>query len=370
MKKKFLLFLIMIFTCVFSVKAASTQYFSVGDESALDDCFNKDNMCKLTNDITVASTKSIQNRVVLDLNGYTIEPSSNLKLTTGLFFVGRGGKLTIDDSKGTGKITTGNNIYAAIQMVSPTDSAGLEYDDEIKVVNSDAVAELIVNGGTLEGYYYGITGNGTRHNTQITVNGGTIKTINDDSVGIYQPQIGTTIINGGTIEGGTGIEIRSGNLKVNKGDIKGTSKFTAIANSSGTTTTGTGITVAQHSTKNPINVEINGGTISGENAFYEWNPQKNSKDALEQVKLSINGGNFKTTLSGGASVYSEDLTGFIHDGTFNTDVTKYKASDAKTVSKIVDTNKSNTGFGVFYGFLIIAALFVTYYLYKQYRKSN
>lgn len=358
MKKKILLFLIMLFTCVFSVKAASTEYFNVTDEKSLEDCFNKDNMCKLTSDITITSAKNIQNRIVLDLNGHIIGPSSDLKLSSGLIFVGRGGKLTIDDSTGNGKITSGNNIYAAIQMINPGDTG-------------EEIAELVLNDGTLEGYYYGITGNGNRNNTSITVNGGNIKTINEDSVGIFQPQMGKTIINDGVIEGGTGIEIRSGNLTVNKGTIKGTSAFTAKPNTNGSTTTGAGITVAQHVTKNPINVEINGGNISGENGFYEWNPQKNDKTAIDKVKLSINGGNFKTTLSGGASVYSEDFTGFIHDGTFNTDVSKYKASDAKTVAKIVDTtNNSTKGFGIFYGFLSLAALFVAYYLYKQYKKAN
>ncbi len=358
MKKKFILFLIMLFTCVFSVKAATVQYFDVSDEKSLDDCLKQDNMCKLTSDITITSSKSIENRTVLDLNGHIIQPSSDLKLETGLIFVGRGGKLTIDDSTGKGKITSGNNIYAAIQMINPGDTG-------------EELAELVVNNGTLEGYYYGITGNGKRNNTSVTVNGGNIKATNEDSTGIFQPQMGKTIINGGVIEGGTGIEIRSGNLTVKDGTIKGTSTFLAKANASGTTTTGTGITVAQHSTKNSINVDIDGGNISGQNAFYEWNPQKNDAASIKKISIDINGGDFKTILSGGASVYSEDLTGFIYGGTFNTDVDKYRAADSKTVSKIIDnTESSNKGFGIFYGFLILSALCIIYYVYKQYKKVN
>lgn len=358
MKKKFLLFLITLFTCLFSVKAASVQYFNVTDEKGLDDCLNKDDMCQLTSDIKITSVKTIENRTVLDLNGHIIQPSSDLELDSGLLLVGRGGKLTIEDSSGTGKITSGNNIMSAIQMIDPGDTG-------------EETAELVLNSGTLEGYNYGISGNGKRDNTSITVNGGNIKTIDEDSVGIYQPQMGKIVINGGIIEGGTGIEVRSGDLTVNNGNIKGTSSFLAKANASGTTTVGTGITVAQHTTKNPINVQINGGNISGQNAFYEWNPQKNDKDSINKVNISINGGNFKTTLSGGAAVYSEDLTGFIHGGTFNTDVSKYKAADAKSVAKVLDSTKSsNSGIGVFYVILGLAALFVAYYLYKQYKRVN
>lgn len=355
MKRKILIFFITLLIGITCVKAASVDYLNVSDEKDLEACFNRDNLCKLTADIALTSSKSISNQVVLDLNGHVIAPDAKLNLTTGLISVERGGKLTIDDSKGNGKITSGDNIYAAIQMLAKNDTGTTQ-------------AELVVNGGTLEGYYYGITGNGNRDNTKVTINGGTIKTLNDDSVGIFEPQTGEVIVNGGSIQGGTGIEIRAGSLTVNGGTIKGTSTFTKTPNGSGTTTTGVGITVAQHVTKKPINVNITNGDISGQYAFYEWNPQKNTKEELNKISLSINGGDFKTTLTDGLAVYSEDFVGFIHGGKFNSDVSKYLASGAQTTAKIIDgVQTEKKGHGILYGIIIVITFVAGYLLYKQYK---
>lgn len=355
MKKKILIFFITFLMQITCINAASIEYFNVADEADLEACINRDNLCKLTSDITLTSLKSISNQVVLDLNGHVIVPDAKLNLSTGLITVERGGKLTIDDSKGNGKITSGNNIYAAVQLLAKNDTG-------------DTPAELVVNAGTLEGYYYGITGNGTRNNTKVTINGGNIKTLNDDSVGVFQPQTGEIIINGGTIQGGTGVEIRAGSLLVNGGNIKGTSEFTKTPNGSGTTTTGVGVAVAQHTTKKSINVKINNGDISGQYAFYEWNPQNSTNEELSRISLSINGGDFRTTLTDGVAVYSQDFTGFIHGGKFNSDVTRYLASGAQTTVKLIDeVQTQKKGHGIIYGVIIAITLVVGYLLYKQYR---
>ena len=76
-------------------------------------------------------------------------------------------------------------------------------------------AVLTVDGGTLTGYFYGIAGNGTRHGTEITINGG--KVTSENGTGIYHPQAGTLTINEGEISGLTGVELRSGNLVMNGG---------------------------------------------------------------------------------------------------------------------------------------------------------
>ena len=183
-------------------------------------------------------------------------------------------------------------------------------------LKSEELAELIVESGTIEGYYYGIVGNGKNHNSKITINGGTILGLNEeDSVGIYHPQKGTMVINGGTIKGGTGIEIRSGNLTINNGTIEGVaSKFLKMKNSNGSTTNGVGVAVAQHTTKNSITVNINDGNISGQYAFYEWNPQSNSRTDLDKISLSIKGGKFTGVADGVSTVYSEDFKNFISGG--------------------------------------------------------
>lgn len=309
------------------VSASDDGVFSIKDEASFDECLRIASNCKLTSDIKVSSEKVIKKEFVLDLDGHTITPQSTFQLHSGFLYVDRGGKLTINDSKGTGKISSGTsgNVWAAIQLIKEGETGEL--------------SELIVNGGTIEGYYYGIVGNGKKHNTKVTINDGTIKCTNtDDCTAIFQPQEGDLIINNGTISGGSGIEIRAGKLTVYDGVIKGLDEnFSKMSNRNGTTTEGVGIAVAQHITKKPIHVSIFGGTISGQYAFYEWNSETNSEEDINKIKIKISGGDFTGLASGVKAVYSEDFTNFISGGKFNTNVDEYLTSDANVVSKIIDT---------------------------------
>lgn len=143
---------------------------------------------------------------------------------------------------------------------------------------------------------------------------------NSENVGIALN--GAAILNVGkaTIAGATGIEIRAGQLTLNGATVTGKNNSMVVKpNSSGTTTDGAGIAVAQHTTKLPIEVTINSGTISGYTAFYESNPQNNSTEDLAKVKLNITGGNFKTINGGTVAVYSADKTGFISGGLFSSE---------------------------------------------------
>ena len=150
---------------------------------------------------------------------------------------------------------------------------------------------------------------------------------NSENVGIALN--GAAILNVGkaTIAGATGIEIRAGQLTLNGATVTGKNNSMVVKpNSSGTTTDGAGIAVAQHTTKLPIEVTINSGTISGYTAFYESNPQNNSTEDLAKVKLNITGGNFKTINGGTVAVYSADKTGFVTGGYFTSDPTAYLAA--------------------------------------------
>lgn len=308
------------------VNASDDGVMVVSDEVSFEKCLKGSASCKLTENLNFSAEKTVTGDLVLDLNGHTISPASNLTLHSGLISVERGSKLTINDSTGSGKISTGSSgdVWAAIQLIKEEDS--------------DKIAELEVNGGTIEGFYYGVVGNGKRHNTKITINNGLVKCTNtQDCVGIFQPQMGDLIINNGTITGGTGIEIRSGNLTIHNGTIKGLDEnFSKMSNASGTTTDGVGIAVAQHTTKNPIHVKIYGGSISGQYAFYEWNPQRNAREDLNKIELHIDGGNFTGLASGVGAVYSEDFTNFISGGKFNTSVNEYLTPDASVASKIIE----------------------------------
>lgn len=324
-------FLVCCFCSIQEVVASDDGVFTITDEATFDQCLKTESVCRLMADMTLSNAKDVTTDLVIDLNGYALVADPSFQLKSGLISVGRGGKLTINDSKGTGKISTGpdGNVWAAIMMLR--NGTGSE------------LAELVINGGTIEGYYYGVVGNGNNHNTKITINGGTIQGLNtEDSAGIYQPQRGELIIQNGTIIGGTGIEIRSGDLTIQNGTIKAiASNFVKMVNGNGTTTNGVGVAVAQHTTKNPIHVLISGGTVSGQYAFYEWNPHNNNQDALNQISLAISGGDFTGLATGVHAVYSQDFTGFISGGKFNTDVTEYLSADSN-VSSIIKEDSIST----------------------------
>lgn len=312
------------------VRASTDDFTSVATEDALANCLVTDKACRLSSNMEFSSFKNVKGDVILDLNGFELKPKEDLERTSGLISINRGGKLTLVDSKGTGKITTGysGKVYAAINLIDNGD-------------DGEGVAELVMNSGSLEGYYYGVVGNGKRPNTKVTINGGSIKTFNtEDSAGIYQPQDGKMTINGGVINGGTGIEIRSGKLTINAGTIKGVaSNFLKEVNTNGTTTNGVGLAIAQHTTKKPIDVVVNGGSISGQYAIYEWNPHANPKDDIDKIKLTVKDGVFEGFATGVKCVYSEDLDNFIYGGKFTPNIDKYLADGANVVSKEVESNE-------------------------------
>lgn len=195
---------------------------------------------------------------------------------------------------------------------------------------ADAAGKLTIDGAEVNTMGFAVSGNGTAHNTEITIKGNSKLTSNSQA--IYHPQAGTLNIQSGTITGATGIEMRAGTLNVTGGTIIGTGTPTSVTpNGNGSTSDGAGIAVSQHTTKLPITVNISGGNISGYSALYESNPQQNDKDSIDKIQINITGGDFKATTGGTNAVYSEDKTGFISGGTYNSDVSSYVIDGNKAI---------------------------------------
>ena len=266
---------------------------------------NDGDTIQLTSDIKLQTGVDFDDTVTLDLNGHTIADEN---WTSGDYLVSvkRGGELTIEDSSTdqTGAITASSSnekLYAAVKIT-------LTGEDE-----ATTPANLIVNGGTLTGYYYGISGNGTRHNTNIEINGG--KIVGTNGAGIYHPQDGVLTVTNGEITGeDTAIELRSGKLNISGGSFTATaSEYAESQNNSGTTVSGAAIAISQHTTKKNISVNITGGTFNGVYALSETNVQ--NADATENVEIvAINGGTFN------GKVKSSDCTKFVSGGSFNEQV--------------------------------------------------
>lgn len=268
----------------------------------------------LSKDVTLDKGIDIGGTITLDLNGYSISPAEDWtddKFYDYLIVVRRGGNLTIEDNSDSstekkGAIqtklegTTASNPTVAVKLTRAEDEEG---------PNSSSPATLTVNGGTLQGYYYGISGNGTRHGTNVTINGGEIE--GKHGTGIYHPQDGTLTINNGEITGeNAAVELRSGTLNIAGGILKSTAKaYNEEPNGSGTTVSGAALAISQHTTKKQINVSITGGTFNGKYAFSEAGVQAGSGE-VTGVSLSISGGTFT------GDVKSDDCTDFITGGSF------------------------------------------------------
>lgn len=310
-----------LFACGFVAMTALASHVNaeeVTNEASLNTCIVKNgNVCSLTENIELENLVDIKYDITLDLNGYSITPKETLKHSGGLVTVVHGGKLTIKDSKENGKISTGDsgNVWGAVQLTKKGET------------DITKKAMLVVEDGTLEGYYYAVTGNGNpdRVNTDITINGGKLVGLKEgESLGVYHPQDGVLTVNGGEITGATGIEMRAGKLTVTGGTIRGTHKPVDVnPNGSGATTYGAGIAVAQHTTQKTIEVKVSNGVVEGHTALYESNPQNNNADAIKKVSIEVTGGTFNAINEGTNAVLSENLTKFISGGTFNSDVSDY-----------------------------------------------
>ena len=175
------------------------------------------------------------------------------------------------------------------------------------------------------------------HPCVITIHDGAVidATELDENLGIAVNGAAKVIVNGGTIRGETGIEVRAGQLEVNGGTITGTGTPTTVTpNGNGSTSTGVGIAVAQHTTGLPISVTIQGGNISGYSAFYEQNTQESTDEELKKITINIEDGEFEATNGGTQVVYSENFTGFVDGGSFSDSVKpEYLDSTLNTVLK-------------------------------------
>ena len=269
---------------------------------------------QLAGDIVLHNQIGFSNReFTLDLAGHSIKPSNDLVLTSGVIYLQNNVDMTIEDSVGNGSIDVRTD-----SKYPGTDYAAI-YAAVALMPEGGHSSSLTVNGGTLAAQYYAIAGNGSSDlgETTITINGG--KLISEDGASIYHPQRGVLTVNNGTLEApDSAIELRSGTLVIDGGTFTATESPTDTdPNGSGTTTKGAAIAIAQHTTKFPINVVINGGTFNGFHALYQKNVQNNPQEAVDKISIEVNGGDFSTLGEGTVPVFSENFSGFINAGTFS-----------------------------------------------------
>ena len=230
--------------------------------------------------------------ITLNLNGKSLTAKPNWNFNSGLLAVHHGGTLTINGEGEIFGVSPGGCVYCGIVLtVDKTDN------------DSSKPARLIVNGGHIVGQCYGISGNGSnagRGNTECIINGGLIEASSiiagEDNCGYYQPQFNSECM---------------------------------IKNNNGPTSKGVAVAIAQHTTKQPINVIINNGQLIAECPFFEGNPMGNDELSIATVKAEINGGSFRIVGNGIESFHAEDLTEFVKGGEFIHKFTYKKYLDAE-----------------------------------------
>lgn len=289
---------------------------------------------KLVEDVTLSGPISIGSNeaktFVLDLGGKTLKGYIN-------FYAG---DLTVQNGTVEGAIyayTTDedkayNHLTIANNAVIDGDYAVVLYQ---KVVGAKNFGSTIDVYGTLKGNLW-VMGNITtdlataKNPCVVNIRDGAVIETGEDNVGIALNGAAKMTVGKASITSETGIEVRAGELTVNGATVVGTGVPTNVTpNGSGTTTTGAGIAVAQHTTKLPINVTINSGDISGYSALYQSNPQNNASEG--KVSVAVNGGTFKAINGGTCGVCSVNDCVAINAGAFTdlASAVKYATNGAK-----------------------------------------
>ena len=304
---------------------------------SLEDAINKANTNEtivLQKPLKIEKTISINKDINIDLggnnNGITSDSSRVFLIIDGTTTIDNG---AITSTLNVDLVENTNYSTSSTIRVSSNDSSNanprliIEKDATIKAGNSYGVGAFGKSAsaavdvyGTIEAYYSALAGNGSLdwQNQDVEFNVyEESKLISKASSAIYQPNNGVTNIFGGSIEGNSAIEIRSGKLNIESGVLKSNaSKYEVVSNKSGSTTEGAAIAIAQHTTRLPINVNIVGGEFSGVVAFSEKDPQDGE---AKDITINITGGKFTSTdkSENKQTVVSDDIKGFISGGEFD-----------------------------------------------------
>lgn len=295
-----------------------------------------------------------ENTFTVDLDGHTITIDNGSKERR--LFVS--GDLTLKSSKEGGKVVSDKNAVVDI-LAGGSFTVGKNVSIESAAsagILLKANTELTVDGATIKGLYYGIAGNGTEDNTKITINSGYIEGVEaagspDDAVAIYHPQLGDLTINGGTIVSASGVQYcGAGQVTITGGEIIAQADYTEFPSKTAAEGDGTAIDGAALSLISrgggyqdggqTMNVTITGGTFKSENnsAISVYRLQQNTdkkwitNDATNVqnylASLRISGGTFTSGTDKDAMEIDEAAKAgvVVTGGSFDSDPSAYVAS--------------------------------------------
>ena len=275
---------------------------------------------KLLKNITAAARivpGALGSDITLDLNGFTLTSTAPDEAV----LLARAGTATshkifniVDNSvEGGGTLVVNPNADHAI-LVNNAGTTKAPYTDvtigkgvtieggciSMLSENSTLTVEGTINGGD---DFAVVTNGGTTKNTNITIKDGAVLTSN--SVAMYLPGTGTTTIEeGATITGTTGIYVKSGTLNIEGGEITGNGPQGEYTyNDNGCNSTGDALVVD--------NCGYPGGTPT----------------------VNVTGGTFTSTNADAIASYSygenEPIGEFVHDGYFSSELDRALLEEGK-----------------------------------------
>ena len=232
-----------------------------------------DGVITLTKNVELTNGLNYTKDVTIVLNGHTITRTNGQKTA---LMITNGATMTIDGS------VAGSAINGTIVVGYSTPS----------VTNG----KLIINGGT---YTATVTDdcvvqtNGLCDNCEITATNATFNSTDDT---FYLAGNGTYRLENCEINGYTGIYMKSGSLTLNNTTIKATGTYAdPVANGNGASSTGDGIILdAKTGYKGNINLNINGGSISSNNA-YAIRETYTDSTATATHSITVNGGTYTSS---------------------------------------------------------------------------
>ncbi|MBQ2835909.1 MAG: hypothetical protein IJE68_03655 [Clostridia bacterium] len=331
----FLVILLLVPTMVFAaedVAQVGTETFETFEEALEAAKANGE-------EIVILKTIQVNKDITINIDGVNIKGDPNP-----LFEI-KGGSLKVE---GTGTINGTKDVFDVYGNYDKTTYETTSIKSELVIGAGVTVTSgeccIYIKGNGAKADVYGkltstveglatIQGNGNAESgkTVINIYEGASVIHSDNDLAIYHPQAGKLTVNGGTIKGTTGIEMRAGELVVNGGTIEGTAiPSSAESNGNGSASKGAGIALVQHTTALNTSILVTGGTIKGHTALYQETTETTADTS--KVSLKVEGGNFEAINGGTNAVYSKDKEEFITGGTFNKGVTEeYIAGTVTTV---------------------------------------
>ena len=240
------------------------------------------------------------------------------------------------------KDATVDAAYAVCLFPEPDSTAG--YNSTIEIYGKLAAGGIFVSGNL--GNDTSTAGNMVSSNKipTVTIYDGAVVSNGTEGQGIAMNGLANVTVNGGTITGSEAIGVKRGTLTVNGGTFSSNGEYVDSAEANNNGTENTGATISITSTYNyagTINVNLNGGTFTSENAPAVYLGHSKKDDALVSYKngvtLDIQGGTF-TSPANVATVYVADkeegdaesyTKQVISGGSFKESVAQYVTSDLK-----------------------------------------